>query len=389
VESPTGRRANDLYRLPLGLLLVCAAIALGCADATDPSALPHPDRLLVPAMEEAAAFVVDVNRREIVRRIGPPLLFQGASVLVDNNTQLITSGRLESGDVVLLGLNPVNGAEVWRSVIARAQVPVLSNGVAVGTFAMVANSRRPELYLWRSDRGGQPGVAVFDYHTRAVTDFWGPFSLRPGGLAFLPPGNRFPEGALIAFGDDAARPVSHASLYFLTGNPLTVQDSMRLPSPSQQALQVQGSADGNDVLVGTEAELLKVDVGTLKITTRAIRPNFGGLVRSPTDGRYFLVAPGATDRPSSDLIHILTPSLELSAVVDLRVLPELDRPLGIGGAVVSRDGRWLYIVSGVRRDGPLYGPQAASILIVNTSSGKVEDIVALRTFGGTSPILMR
>jgi hypothetical protein len=340
-------------------------------------------------MEEAAAFVVDLNRHEVVRRIGPPLLFQGPSILVENNTQLITSGRLASGDVVLLGINPGTGAELWRSVLSSAQVPVLSNGVAIGNFATAANTRAPELYLWRSDRSGQLGVAVFDYHRKEVTGFWGPFALRPGGIAFLPPGSRYRDGALIAFGDDNQRPVSHAYLFFVAGSPLAVRDTLRLPSTSQQALQVQVSADGSDLLVGTEAELLRVDVATLQITARAIRPNFGGLVRSPTDGRYFFVAPGASDRPSPDLIHILTPSLELSAVVDLRVLPQSDRPLGIGGAVVSRDGRWLYIVSGVRRDGPLYGPQATSILVVDTSSGQVVDIVPMGTFGGATPMLVR
>jgi hypothetical protein len=342
---------------------------------------------LVPATEEAAAVLVDLDRRQVVLRIGPPLLGPGPALLIDNSSTMITSGRIASGDVILAAYDTRTGAERWEHVISRAQVPLRRSGVALGLFAAAAHSRRPELFMWRSERDGVNGLAVFDYRRGEVIDFF-PFSPRPGGVAFLSASARYPDGAVIGFGDDGPRDRSRAFLYFLAGAPLKLRDSLVLSRPSGQVWQVQGSPDGRELLVGTDAEILRVDVANLQIVSRARRPNLGPFIRSPTDGRVFFVAPGALDVPSPDIVHILSTNLELTAVVDLRALPTAQRPLGIGGGVVSRNGRWLYIVSGVARDGPLYGPQPTSVLLLNLDSLAVSDVIPLRTLGGGVPMLV-
>jgi hypothetical protein len=91
---------------------------------------------------------------------------------------------------------------------------------------------------------------------------------------------------------------------------------------------------------------------------------------------------------STGIIYVLDASLELSSIIDLRVLPFGERPLGIRGAEESRDGRWLYIVGGVARDGPLYGPEKTHILVIEKSTGMVVDNVSLETYGGSRPILI-
>jgi hypothetical protein len=83
---------------------------------------------------------------------------------------------------------------------------------------------------------------------------------------------------------------------------------------------------------------------------------------------------------------VLDPTLELSSIIDLRGLPAEERPLGILGAEESRDGRWLYIVGGVPRDGPLYGPQRTHILVIEKATGNVADVVVLDTYGGSRSI---
>jgi len=383
-----GRSVRTAIRLSEGLVLAFSTTVLGCADASAPDERRHVNRLLVPGTEEAAAVIVDLDRREIVRQIGPPLFSQGPALLIDNAATLITSGRVASGDVILAGFDTRSGAEKWQFVASRAQVPLRSNGTALGLFSMAAHPRRPELFAWRSDREGRLGIAVFDYKRQEVTDFYAPFSPRPGGIAFLAPSARYPDGALVAFGDDGPRDRSRPFLYFLTGSPLALGDSLVLSRPSQQVWQVEGSADGKALIVGTDAQILHVDVSTLSVTIQARRPNLGRFVQSPTDGRLFLTAPGASDLPSPDIVHVLSPALELTAIVDLRAIPNEQRPLGIGGSIVSKNGRWLYIVYGVPRDGPLYGPQLAGILVLDTVSWSVVDIVPLRTFGGTTPFLM-
>jgi len=91
---------------------------------------------------------------------------------------------------------------------------------------------------------------------------------------------------------------------------------------------------------------------------------------------------------STGIIYVLDANLELSSIIDLRVLPFGERPLGIMGAEESRDGKWLYIVGGVPRDGPLYGPEPTHILVIDKATGLVADTINLDTFGGGRPVLV-
>ncbi len=70
------------------------------------------------------------------------------------------------------------------------------------------------------------------------------------------------------------------------------------------------------------------------------------------------------------------------------MLPFGERPLGILGAEESIDGRWLYIIGGVPRDGPLYGPEPTHVLVIDKASGLVVDTVELDTFGGVRAVLV-
>jgi hypothetical protein len=109
---------------------------------------------------------------------------------------------------------------------------------------------------------------------------------------------------------------------------------------------------------------------------------------SRATGRLILPDVGTSVVASTGIIYLLDANMELSSIIDLRVLPFGERPLGIMGAEESRDGRWLYIVGGVPRDGPLYGPEETHVLVIDKATGLVVDTVPLKTFGGSRPILM-
>ncbi len=97
---------------------------------------------------------------------------------------------------------------------------------------------------------------------------------------------------------------------------------------------------------------------------------------------------GSSVVASTGIIYLLDANLELSSVIGLRVLPFGERPLGILSAEESRDLKWLYIVGGVPRDGPLYGPEATHILVIDTATGLVVDTINLNTFGGRRVVLV-
>ncbi len=370
----------------MGLLLASSGVLLGCKDAITPDAAISADLLLVPATEDAAAVVVDPAKRAIVRAIGPRLSGQGPTFL--NGGELVTTGTTASGEQVLLGFDAGTGTQLWRYVTATGSGQVLYDGTSLGTGAIAAHPSRHELFLWRSRRDGAFGVATFDTDLGTVTDFFGPLATRPGGLTYLPPNSRFPEGGLIVFGDDGPQQNSRAHLYLLTGSPLTLTDSLVFSRPSLHVLQVSPAANGREMVVATDTRLLRVDAVGWRVTASAVRPNGALVARSPRDGRLYLAAPGTASQPSPDLVHVLKADLELVAVVDLRALPGGYRPLGVGGGVVSGDGQRYYVVTGIRSDGPLYGPEVTRLLVVNTSTLTVSDVMVLSTLGGGQPFLM-
>jgi hypothetical protein len=373
-------------RLVVGLLLASSGVLRGCKDATTPDAAAKAELLLVPATEDAAAVVVDPARRTIVRSIGPRLTGQGPTFL--NGGDLVTTGTTVAGEQVLLGFDAGTGTQLWRYVTATGNGQVLYDGTSLGTAAIAAHPSHHELFLWRSRRNAAFGVATFDTDRGAVTDFFGPLATRPGGLAYLPPNPRFPEGGLIVFGDDGPQQNLRAHLYVLTGSPMSLTDSLVFARPSSHVLQVSVADDGREMVVATDTRLLRVDVVAWRIAASAVRPNGGLVAHSPRDDRFFIVAPGTATQPSSDLIYVLQADLELLAVVDLRALPGGVRPLGVGGGVVSRDGQRYYVVTGIRSDGPLYGPEVTRLVVVSTGTLTLSDVMVLNTLGGGPPLLM-
>lgn len=368
--------------------VACLTLMLNaCREGQAPPPRQHTRRLLVPGTEIAAALVVDLDRRMIVRTMGPQFVTPGPSVFTDEGL-LIAAGRLGSNELILVALDTRSGSELWRVTIAQGTQPVLIDGIALGATLMAKHPTRPELYLWRSTRDGQPGVAVYDYESRRVTGFLGPIPTQPAALTVAAAAAGSTEGCLIIGANAGAGQNVRTVLYVLCGRPFAERDSIAFASPSVVTDQLVTVFGGSEVLLGTNAELVKVNVATRSVLSRVARPHSGPIIVSASDGRLFLPDAGSPSLSSQGLILVLTRALELSAIIDLHALPVAKRPLAIQGAAVSLDGRWLYLIGGVPRTGPLYGPQAAHVLVIDTRTGAVTDIVPLGTLGGASPSLI-
>jgi hypothetical protein len=307
------------------------------------------------------------------------------------STDLVALGRLPGNEMIALGLEISSGAERWRATIAQGTQSVLIDGVALGSSLLAVHPTRPQIILWRSTRDGVPGLAVYDYQQRRITAFHGPIGnqVRPAALQQVMAPDGDPAGCLAVAADVVSVRESRSVVYLLCGSRSWAErDSVILPATITQAQQLQAFAGGTELLLGTTTEIVQLEVAARRALRRAARPFTGPIARSAHDGRFFLPDPGSTSVASGGLVMALTSQLELSAIIDLHVLPTGDRPLGIQGAAVSEDGKWLYLVGGVPRSGPLYGPQTLRILVVNVQTGAVADIIRLGSFGGGTPLLV-
>lgn len=318
-------------------------------------------------------------------------MVQGPAVL-NGRGELLTVGRLDGGATVIAGLDVDTGLELWRTAITQNTTPVLIDGAELGATVVAANPSRPELFLWRSVQNGVPGIAGFDYNRGRVTRFIGP--LVPGhrlrALASTPASPAHPEGCLVMAldsGNGQNVPI-RGFLHIVCGTSYQQRDSVALTPPSRIVGQMELLPDGKHLLVMSDIELLKVDAQTFAVKTKATRPLTAPFFVARATGRVIIPDVGSSVVASTGIIYLLDANLELSSIIDLRVLPFGERPLGILSAEESIDGRWLYVIGGVPRDGPLYGPEPTHVLVIDKASGLVVDTVRLDTFGGVRAVLV-
>jgi len=370
--------------------LAAIVVTVGCAVPSGPSTHVHAQRVLITGTEDGAV-VVDLDWRGIIRRSGPRLLTQGLSAL-NGRGGLITVGRIQGNATVMAGLDIDTGLELWRTTIAQSTTPATVEGVELGAAMIAANPSRSEVFLSRSIQSGVSGIAGYDYERKKITRFFGPIGTRFRAMAATPANAAHPLGCLAMAIDADLDPGPaqniRAALHVACGTEYADRDSISIPLPSRQVLQMETTGDGKDLIVMTDLELLKLDAATFQVKVRATRPMVAPFFASRATGRLIIPDVGSSVVASTGIIYLLDANLELSSIIDLRVLPFGERPLGILGAEESRDGKWLYIIGGVPRDGPLYGPEPTHILVIEKATGLVVDTINLDTFGGGRAVLV-
>jgi hypothetical protein len=370
--------------------LVAVVVMVGCADPSGPTTHQHPQRLLIAGTEEGA-IVVDLDWRGIIRRSGPRFVTQGPSAL-NGRGELITIGRLEGGATVMAGLDVETGLELWRTTINQGTTPSVVDGVALGATMIAANPSRSEAFIARSTQNGISGIAGYDYDRKRITRFFGPIGARFRAMAATPASAAHPQGCLVMALDADVDPGQaqniRAALHVACGTEYVDRDSIPIALPSRTVIQMETTGDGKHVIVMTDLEFLKLDAATFEVKLTATRPLVAPFFMSRATGRLIIPDVGSSVVASTGIMYLLDSNLELSSVIDLRVVPFGERPLGILGAEESRDGKWLYIIGGVPRDGPLYGPERTHILVIEKATGLVLDTVNLDTFGGGRAVLI-
>ncbi|HWP03254.1 MAG TPA: hypothetical protein VNL96_07350 [Gemmatimonadaceae bacterium] len=372
-------RTSAVTRCELPALLLF--LTLACRVTTESGG--QRERLVVPGTEVAAALVVDLERGAVARRVGPPLA-QAGSVAMRGEDTLVAVGQLTSGEWMLLGLDLRRGSEAWRVRVGDPAITV--DGVMLGREVLAVDPLQSLVYLWQSMREGAPGIAAYDYRLGRIIAFHGPVAVRVRAMTVVPG----TQSCLVIAGDAGAGASARSVLYFVCGGKnFSERDSLVFRAPSTLMEDLQWLPGGDLVLASSNGELLRVAVSSRTVVARVPRPISGLVVVSPFDGRIFVADRGSSTTASSGVIAVLSPALELSAIIDLHVLASDLRPLGLYGGVVGGGGDLLYLVGGVPRTGPLYGPQQTHVLLLDLATGRATDVIRLGTLGGGQPFLLR
>ena len=374
----------------VGRWLFAALVIAGCADPSGPLTNDHSQRILIPGTEDGAV-VVDLDWRGIVRRSGPRFVVQGPAAL-GGRGDLVTVGRLADSAMVMAGLDLQSGLELWRIAVTQGNTPVLKDGYELGASMITVNPSRPEVFMWRAAFNGSNGVLAYNYETRRVTRFFGGVSNRFRAMAAIPATSTTPDGCLVMALDADTDPGPgvnvRAFMHVVCGTTYASRDSVPIALPSRTIVQMEMSANRRELIVMTDLEFIKFDVATMQPILKAGRPMNSPFFLSRATGRLIIPDIGSSVVASTGLIYLLDADFELSSIIDLRVLPFGERPLGILGAEESDDGRWLYVIGGVPRDGPLYGPERTHIVVIDKATGMVVDMVHLGTFGGSRAVMV-
>jgi hypothetical protein len=359
---------------------------VACADPSGPSTHLHPQRVLIAGTEEGAV-VVDLDWRGIIRRSGPRFVVQGPSALNGRGT-LLTVGRIQGDATVMAGLDVETGLELWRTAISQGTTPQSVDGVDLGATMIAANPSRSEVFLWRSFQNGVSGIAGYDYDRRRITRFIGPVGNRLRSIAVTPASSEHPDGCVVLALDSGGGLSTRAYLHVVCGTTYAERDSIAIALPSRVVVQMELAPNGRELVLMTDLELITIDAASRAVKLKGIRPLIAPFFISRATGRLIIPDVGSSVVASTGIVYLLDENLELSSIIDLRILPFGERPLGILSAEESLDGKWLYIIGGVPRDGPLYGPEQTHILVIDKATGTVVDTVNLETFGGVRAVLV-
>ena len=362
-------------------------VTVACADPSGPSTHLHTQHVLIAGTGEGS-IVVDLDWRGIIRRSGPRLSSQGPTAL-NGRGDVLTVGVVAGNATVIAGVDIETGLERWQTNISQGTTPNVIDGVELGATMIAANPARSEVFLWRSLQSGVAGVAGYDYDRHRISRFFSPVSNRLRAVAATPSSAAHPGGCLVLGLDAVVAGGVRAFLHVVCGTSYSVRDSVSIALPSRTVVQMELTPDGRELLVMTDVELLKFDAASFAVKVKASRPLQGPFFMSRATGRLIIPDVGSALVASTGLIYLLDANLELSSIIDLRTLPFGERPLGILSAEESGDGKWLYIVGGVPVGGPLYGPEATHILVIEKSTGLVIDRVNLGTYGGRRALLVR
>lgn len=373
-------------------LRILVAVALlsvtaSCGEPTTPVSLEECRECVIVGMGESAPLaLVDVTQGRVVARLlegwRPASPFAAS---IDGRTLYFdaystSSGtQLHSVDARTFRLN-------WSLPISDSQVSYVDNGVELWSGAgLTASPDGTALFLAQSYRDGMPGIAVLDIRTRQVTGFIGPLVVT-AGLATFGASAEIPNGAVLAIGARTNEPrPGQDSLFVIDPSTLGVVLAdivFERTQPGRLLTQAIPASDGRHVLVVSEDSIHKLDVLSGETVAAAMKQGLGQLTASPNEGPLYFTDAGTWPYdPGSGQVAVFGPGLEPRPPIALNALSEHGHPYSMRAMAVSADAGRLFVTVGTPSRGPIYGPQASNVIVLDASSGETIAIIPLDDWG--------
>lgn len=373
---------------------VCLVGLIACQQPTAQiQAGPGAESVVTSISDEGALqsslIRVDASTASILARRELGGYLEGATLSADSN--LIYAGVVSiDGRRDLLAIDVRTLREVWRLRISDRLQPAFGP-IGIRTAEVLAPSLDgTSLYIWRAEQNNVVGIAAVDLASRRTRAFSGPWNVAGGGMVAIPRGApTWPNGALavIAGRENAATGPRRQTMLYL----LDLQSLAPLDSVTPQDLgglsaatfwDVAVVANGRELLIGNEAELVRFDLATRRVLGRTSRIGSGPFMVEPASGTVVLADNGRfPDSPGRGLLQLFRADLTADGTIDISTplggAPNGPTALVMGFVGRSADGKSVYVRTGTPPIGTLYPAQPARLLLVDLTSRTVRASVAL------------
>jgi sugar lactone lactonase YvrE len=366
--------------------IVALTTVVGCQGTTEFS--PQGSLALIATMDGDPLTVLDVQSGALVERPASELgvLGEDARTLNHPSSLLYYSG---GGKLVCFDLT--KRAVAWTEAVGGNQDPRWGGQAIYANFALALTPDQQNLLAADSYEQGEPGVAILDVRSRTATGFIS--ALRARMMFAIPPGSTLPDGGVLALGttlpktydDDTER--RRGKFYLLSGNPLTVADSIDFLSPADSSAGGVGEMvldrSGRYAYFTTlNNRVHKYDLQSRQYLKSVQLSAHGPLALSP-DGAwlYMIDATQSRDVPGSGFMYVTDQNLTQVDAIDLNGAVQDGLPPQLNSVVTSEDGSLLYIGAGTPARGPVYGTQHGAVIVLDARTRQIQHVFALPTWG--------
>lgn len=348
-------------------LVTLVAVASSCEQPAAP--IGRGPFLGVMRLESGRVAIVDVSARRVIDRWGSelgrhqswPALSQDSSVLS------YAAYRDEDRAISFEALDARRGTVLWtRSVSLSPQLT--TDGTTTIRFdglpAVAATPDPTSLFVLTVMGNGQEGIARLDAATGRFTNF---VAIHVGGrrAVLLRGRTGLPPGTLAILGTRKASVRPKADALFFVGPDLAILDSVPLPSPAVEALDLAVAPDERSAFIRSPPYLYKLDLAARAVAARVTDFASGGIALSATGELLFATDAGVNlDIPSSGNVNLYNAALVPVATIDLRSFAP-EGPPTLSHAITNPTGTVAFVTAGTGVGTLGQRPQKASIFVID------------------------
>lgn len=346
-----------------------------------------PDVLIV-SVDGSQLLAIEPASATIAARPGPIPLWPAARA-ADGNSVIYSgsTGLYAERELAALDSRTFTITSRWR--LAALESTSLVQDIELPSLTSVAYTvDQSRLLLSPSRRSSIEGVAVFDMASGRIVTFVDSLPIAPQGLVSVPPTADLPSGVVVAaVGRRLPAGQTEGWLHLLHPSNLSPFDSVRVSLPVDQQnagiSSVTRTEDGKYLYVVRGNRLLRISLSQRVITDSLSVPSFARILIAPGDTAVFVSDIGdGRNYAGSGVILVASPDLRRIDSLSVRHSAVANAGPTVQAVVVSRNGKYLYVLVGNERIGPLFPAQALKILVIDAGSRALLKSLDLNEWAG-------